>query len=236
MRVLVVDDEALARALLRSLLEELPDLEIVAEASEGAQAVASAREARAELVFLDIDMPGLNGVLAAAEIVRGGAELIFVTAHEQHALDAFELGAADYLLKPVRRLRLATAVERARQRLAARAPLPERTAQDEIWAPIAHGSARLVLADLIRVEAAGDHLYLHTAERAYLYRATMTGLAPRLTAAGLIRVHRSCFVRPDQVVKIIRRGKRLILCLEGGSQTPVGATYRSAVLSAFAPD
>lgn len=233
MRVLIVDDEPLARSLLAALLNELPDLEVVGEAAEGAEAAAMARATAADLVFLDIDMPGLNGVLAAAEITRDGAEVVFVTAHEAHAVEAYELGAADYLMKPVRRLRLATAIERVRRRRTARDELAAPAEEDVLWIPVAHGVVRVALGEVMRVEAAGDHVYLHTARRAFLYRATMGGLQGRLEAAGLLRVHRSAFVRPAAVDAIRRSGKRLALRLSDGHEVPVGPLYRSAALGAL---
>lgn len=235
MRVLIVDDEPLARALLSALLAELPGLEVVGEAAEGAEAAAAARAMGADLVFLDIDMPGLNGVLAAAEIIRGGAEVVFVTAHEGHAVEAYELDAADYLMKPVRRLRLAAAIDRVRRRRSAKVePAPEATVQEDVlWVPVTQGVVRLPFSDVMRVEAAGDHVYLHTAQRAFLYRATMSGLQARLEAAGLLRVHRSAFVRPAAVQAIQRSGKRLFLRLSDGHEAPVGPLYRIAALGAL---
>jgi len=234
MKAVVVDDEPLARDLLCALLAEMPDVEVVGDAGDGAGGLAVVRETGADLVFLDIDMPGLNGVLAAAEIRRAGVEVIFVTAHEGHAVEAFELDAADYLMKPVRRLRLAAAVERARQRLATRAPPPPGSGEeDALWVPLAQGAARIALREVVRVEAAGDYVELHTAQRAYLYRATMGALQPRLEAAGLLRVHRSAFIRPDDLQAIRQSGRRLTLRLESGAEIPVGPNYRAAVLSAL---
>ncbi|WP_167737656.1 LytR/AlgR family response regulator transcription factor [Sphingomonas parva] len=253
MRLVVADDEPLARDLLRTLLEELPGLAVAALAEDGEEAIAAARAHRPDLVFLDIDMPNGNGVHAALEIARLGAEVIFVTAHEEHAVDAFEVGAVDYLLKPVRRPRLARAIERARLRYEARrpaqsteptlpapaqsaedavaAPEPAAAPDDAFWVPVLRGTVRVAVDDVERVEAAGDHVYLHAAGRAYLYRSTMAEMEQRLQGSGLLRVHRSAFIRPERVVATHRRGKVLALELSDGTQIPVGPRFRAAALA-----
>lgn len=240
MRVAIADDEPLARELLRALLAELPGIELVGEAEDGDGAVALARDSKPDLIFLDIDMPHRTGIHAAIELTRDAIEVIFVTAHEEHAIDAFEVGAIDYILKPVRRPRLAKAMERAALRHRARAepaspgPAPEQPAADEaFWVPVLRGTARVAIADIHRIEAAGDHVYLHTAERAYLHRITMADLEHRLRGTGLIRVHRSAFVRPGHVVATSRRGKMLVLSLGDGSEVAVGPNYRTAALEAL---
>lgn len=237
MNVLIVDDEPLARELLRTLLSELPDIQGVDEAVDGMDALAKFEARRPDLIFIDIEMPGLNGVHAGLRLAAQGAAIIFVTAHEAHALDAFEVGAVDYLLKPVRRPRLATAVERARrQRI--RRPSGDEPVQPAagaaIWVPIATGATRVPVEEIVRVQAAGDHVYLHTARRAYLYRTTMANLEQRLQGSSLVRVHRSAFLRPEQVVSVFRQGKRLTLRLQDGAAVAVGANYRDAVLAVLA--
>lgn len=241
MKIVVADDEPLARALLRSLLEEMPGLEVVAEAADGVEATELAQKLSPDLVFLDIDMPGGNGIHAAVEITRHASEVIFVTAHEEHAIDAFEVGAIDYILKPLRRPRLARAMERARRRHEARqvptdtraAAPDERSCEEDAAFWIAgHGRiVRVAVADIVRVEAAADHVYFHTAERAYLYRITMGELEKRLRGSGLMRVHRSAFVRPDRVTGMRRHGKVLELTLDDGTEVSVGPRYREATLA-----
>lgn len=245
MRVVVADDEPFARDLLLALLAELPGLEVVAEASDGEEAVAAAREHRPDLVFLDIDMPNLNGVHAALQISGLGPEVIFVTAHEEHAVDAFEVGAVDYLLKPLRRPRLNKAVERARLRHEARQAQPQRAgpaipepvpppgSEPAFWLPVSRGAVRVPVRDVVRIEAAGDHAYLHTAQRAYLHRITMAALEEKLEGSGLLRVHRSAFIRPERVTRIERRGKVMTLSLDDGTQIPVGPRFRAATLEAL---
>lgn len=118
MRVVIADDEPLARALLRALLEEEGGIQILAEARDGAEAVAMVERFQPDAVFLDVDMPGRGGMDAAREVQAfSGTEIVFLTAHPPHAIDAFELGAADYLLKPLGRERLRKAVDRLSGRL-----------------------------------------------------------------------------------------------------------------------
>jgi two-component system LytT family response regulator len=242
MKIVLADDEPLARALLRALLDELPGLEVVAEAADGVAAIEAVAQHRPDLVFLDIDMPGRNGIHAALEIQRDGTEVIFVTAHEEHAVDAFDVGAIDYLLKPVRRPRLIKAMERARLRHDARQapaaadPPTSRTGdmvteENIFWIPVRSGTARIAVDDILRVEAAADHVYFHTAERAYLYRITMTELERRLESSGLIRVHRSAFIRPERVRGTQRRGKVLEFLLDDGTQIAVGPSFRAAAMA-----
>lgn len=240
MKVLVADDEALARDLLRALLAQLPGVEVVADASDGQAAIDAAAACAPDLVFLDIDMPGRDGITAGQELARQGREVIFVTAHEAHAVEAFDMGAVDYLLKPVRRPRLVTAIERALRRFEARSvaqPVPAATHGDDgaLWVPVRHGTVRLAIADIVRVEAAGDLVYLHAAQRAYLYRTTMAELEQRLAGSGLIRVHRSAFIRLERVTGTRRRGKVIELLLDDGTQVPVGPRFRTAALRHLRP-
>lgn len=238
MRVVIADDEPLARALLRTLLEEQDGVEVVGEAADGEAAVAAVRAAAPDLVFLDIDMPHRNGLHAAEAIADGAAQVIFVTAHEEHAVDAFELGAIDYVLKPVRRARLRRTLDRAARRHAAHGEAPEAPApepagegEDGFWVPVLRGLARVAIPDIVRVEAARDHVYFHTAERAYLFRITMAELERRLEGSGLLRVHRSSFVRPERITGVKRHGKSMTVLLDDGASVPVGSTYRQAVLA-----
>lgn len=239
MKVLIADDEPLARALLRALIGELPGMEIIGEGSDGLEAVELARAQRPDLVFLDINMPGQSGVHAALEIAKTGVEVIFVTAHEEHAVDAFDMGAVDYILKPLRRPRLVKAVERASRRfharLASEARVESTTLPDKVdssfWVPVRNGTVRVAIGDIMRVEAAGDLVYLHTLERAHFFRITMSELEKRLQGSGLVRIHRSAFIRPDRVVETRRHGKVIELVLDDGTRVPIGPRFRAAALA-----
>ena len=241
MKVLIAEDEALARALLRTLLEETEGIEVVGEAEDAGQAVALADRLHPDAVFLDIDMPGGNGINAAHALQqRCSAEIVFVTAHEPHAVDAFELGAADYVLKPVRRPRLAKALDRLRARLHERQAAeaePQGTAEDfagpAFWVRTLRGRVRVDASDILRIEAARDHVYFHTAERSYLHRITMDELEEKLRGTDMVRVQRSAFVRLDKVRAIVRKGKSMRLELEGGTEVRVGPHYQARTLAAL---
>lgn len=241
MRILIVDDESLSRELTRCLLSEIDDAEVIGEAADGSEALAMIARDRPDAIFLDISMPGRNGIQTAIELVPQDIDIVFLTAHEDYAVDAFELGAADYVLKPLRRPRLAKTMERVRQRQAARraqsqtevvAAEPAKTEEDVFWVPVLGGVARVDVASIQRVEAARDHVYFHTEARAYLYRITMAELEPRMAAGGLIRVHRSAFVRPSAVREIQRRGKTTTLTLSDNCVVPVGPLYRAQAVAA----
>ena len=240
MKILIAEDEPLARALLRTLLAEAGGVEVVGEAASGDEAVELAERLRPDAVFLDIDMPGGSGIHAAHELrSRTAAEIVFVTAHELHAVDAFELGAVDYVLKPVRRLRLATVLERLRARLrekGRKAPAERGRrrgdgAEPAFWVRTRAGNVRVQIADVEWIEAARDHVYLHAGVESYLYRTTMAELEKRLRGSGLVRVQRSAFVRLSKVAAILRNGKAATLELESGAQVPVGPNYHEAVLA-----
>lgn len=243
MKIVIAEDEPLARDLLRALLAEAQGVELVGEAATGDEAVELCDRLRPDVVFLDIDMPGSSGIHAAHELKsRLGPEIVFVTAHELHAVDAFELGAVDYVLKPVRRPRLATVLERIRARLREK----ERRSGGErdrirldkpepiFWVRTRQGNVRVPVGEIEWIEAARDHVHFHTEARSYLYRTTMAELEPRLQGSGLARVQRSAFVRLSRVKAILREGKAVSLELESGACVPVGPTYQEQTLARLA--
>ena len=242
MKVVIVDDEPLSRELTRCLLAEIDDVDIVGEAENGADGLALIARVQPDAIFLDINMPGRNGIQTAIELVPQEIDIIFLTAHDAYAVDAFELGAADYVLKPLRRPRLAKALARVRQRQLARragalpggaaADAPGEVGEDVFWVPVRNGLARVDVASIQRVEAARDHVYFHTQDRAYLYRITMAELEPRMAVGGLIRVHRSAFVRPSAVREVHRRGKITTFTLADQCVVPVGPLYRAQAIAA----
>jgi two-component system, LytTR family, response regulator len=252
MRVLLVDDEALALDRLDTFFRDLEGVEVVGRARDGDEALEKIRELTPELVILDIQMPGKTGLRAAGEIdVQPRPEIVFVTAHEHYAPDAFDVDAADYLLKPVRFDRLRQAVDRARRRRAMRdaearaGQLEEQVEQlkagqaprphddDGFWVPERHGQRRVPTDTIDWIEAARDYVLLHTAMRSHLLRITMSALEERLAGSKLLRVHRSAFVRPDKVVEVKRSGRTICLVLNGGAEVQVGPSYVAGVRAAL---
>lgn len=236
--VLIVDDEPPAIERLCAFFANLPDIRIVGTASNGIEAKEAIEKLQPDLVMLDIQMPGLSGLAVAGSLsVDDRPEIVFVTAFEHFAPDAFEVEAADYLLKPVRFDRLRQAVDRARRRrdgrlAVARGVAPESEYDDAIWVAMRRGQVRVPVEMIDWVEAAGDYALLHTKTQAYLYRTTMSALEKRLDPRQLRRVHRSAFVRPERVTEIRREDKWLVtLILDSGVQVAVGPHYVRDVIA-----
>ena len=195
MKVLIVDDEELARLRLRTLIESLPELDaqVIGEAGDADEALAMLREEFADVVLLDIRMPGRDGVRLAAQFSKlpQRPAVVFVTAHAEHALKAFELEALDYLTKPVRRERLLAALQRVQPRRAAAAePAPE--------VPVLVVSdrgrvLRVPHAEVLYLKAEQKYVTLRTAEHSHLLDDSLAELEPRLGDA-FIRIHRNALV------------------------------------------
>ncbi len=241
LKVLLVDDEPAALERLSALFAQIPDTRLVGLARNGREAAQAIAELSPDLVMLDIQMPELSGLaLASALPAETRPEIVFVTAFELYAADAFAVEAADYLLKPVRFDRLRQAVERARRRRtlqkafeqqAEAAPARENDL-DGIWVATRQGHVRVAVSEIDWIEAAKDYVLLHTATRSHIHRITMSALEQALDPARMIRVHRSAFVSPDRVEAVNRLGKGLIaLVLRDGVVVPVGPTYVKAVQS-----
>jgi two-component system LytT family response regulator len=202
MRALIVDDEAPARAKLRRLLAAESDVEIVGEATTGREAIAAIKRSGPDVVFLDIQMPGLNGFDVAAAVDQDGPFLVFVTADGSQALRAFDVGAVDYLLKPFTPDRFARVLNRARARVRAPAPdaaPPVRPFLQRVLV-IENGRAVFLPVERIdRVEADRNYVQLWSAGACHRVRATIASLAERLDPAQFLRINRSTLVRLDAV-------------------------------------
>ena len=247
MRVLLVDDEALALDRLRTLFADIDDVEVVGQASDGDMALEQIQALQPDLVILDIQMPGRNGLRTAAALEpEERPEIIFVTAHEHYAPDAFEVDAADYLLKPVRFDRLRQAVTRARRRRELRDQAEQsgklmeevetlrakggtRTDDAGFWVPERHGHRWVPVESIGWIEAARDYVLLHTETRSHMLRATMSALEEKVEGSGLMRVHRSAFVRPEKVAEVRRANRSLTLVLDDGANVQVGPSYTDSL-------
>lgn len=197
--VLVVDDERPALDELSWLLERDPRIGSVRSAGSAAEALRVLQDGGVDAVFLDIHMPGLSG-LDLAQVLSNFKEpprVVFVTAHDEHAVEAFDLRAVDYVLKPVRAERLAEAV----RRLLEAAPAPQQT-DDQI--PVERGGVTRFIrrADVRYVEAQGDYARLHTAADSHLVRTPLTTLAEEWAASGFVRIHRSLLVNLAHVREV----------------------------------
>ncbi len=249
MRVLVVDDEPLAVDWVVQGLRRLPDAEIVGSAGDGDEALAKVRALKPDVIFLDIQMPGKTGIEVANVLAdAGGPDVVFVTAFSDFAADAFDLDAADYLLKPVRHDRIAEAMSRARrrrelhrahQRLVAlearlaeveRSQEPGETYPPAFWIKQRNGRVRVPVADIRRIEADKDYALIHTSLKTYILRTTMRDLERQLNPRQILRVHRGAFVRLTCVARVERGGRGAMrLHMEDGAVVDVGASYAASV-------
>jgi two-component system LytT family response regulator len=231
-RAVIVDDEDLARQILREYLRGEEDIEIVAECANGFAAVKAVAEQKPDLMFLDIQMPKLDG-FEVLELVDREVAVVFVTAFDQYAMKAFDAAAVDYLLKPFAADRLRTALERVRRRLGENQPMP--AASDLKSAARAPGQyvERIVVKDGSRVhvipvgkldfaEAQDDYVSLRSEKKNYLKQQTISSLEASLDPARFVRVHRSFIVNLERIAKIepYTKDARLAM-LADGSQVPV---------------
>jgi two-component system LytT family response regulator len=244
LRILIVDDERLARRRLRALLEARDDVEVVGESADGAGAVRDLLGLLPDLVFLDVRMPDMDGFEVLAAL--GGTPrpaVVFVTAYGDHALRAFEVHAVDYLLKPFEDERVGEAVERTLTRLhprestemegRLRALLAERGGALDADRLVVRSGARTTFLspfEIDWIEADGSYVRLHVGPRAWLLRESLTRLEQRLAASGFQRIHRSTLVNLERV-RETRHGTRgsLELVLEQGAVLVVSRRFRERV-------
>jgi two-component system LytT family response regulator len=228
-RVLIVDDEAPARAILREMLSAEPDVEILGEATTGLEAVKTAAELKPDAVFLDIEMPKLDG-FEVLELLDPQVAVVFVTAYDSHALRAFEVHAVDYVLKPYRAERLREALSRARARvgdrpdptlLARAARLPGQYAHRVVVKDGAHIHV-IPVEHLDYAQAQDDYVALRTQGKTLLKAQTLAGLEASLDPSLFVRVHRSFLVRLDRIRALEPYGKNdHVAILADGTRVPV---------------
>jgi two-component system LytT family response regulator len=258
LRTLIVDDESLARRGLRLRLEDHPDLELVGECDNGWAALDAVAELRPDLMLLDIQMPGMDGFEVVRRLQSDSMPMIvFVTAFDQYAVEAFEINAVDYVLKPVEEERLKSAIERAvahhlKQDLADQKQnlvkvFMEITGADPTEVEeLASGSAagypdrlsirdgdetrRVPVAEIDWVDAAGDYMCVHTGQDTHIMRITMKQLESMLNPLHFLRIHRSTIVNSQRIesARHLSNGEYL-LSLTGGAQLKVSRTYRDRV-------
>ncbi|NRR30597.1 response regulator transcription factor [Oxalobacteraceae bacterium] len=213
MRIIIVDDEALARGVVREYLDEYPAARIVAECANGFEAVKAIETLAPDLVLLDIQMPGLDG-FEVAGLVAGKTRFIFATAYDQYAIKAFEFHALDYLLKPFSQKRFDQAIEHAFQQLGSAAATPAAAidaaraeAQGKQYlerVPVREGSKVHVLtcAQIVSIEAQDDYACISAAGRSYLKNQRLSELESQLDPAAFLRVHRSWIVNIGCISRI----------------------------------
>jgi two-component system, LytTR family, response regulator len=242
-RVLVVDDEPLARVGVITRLSAYSDLLVVGECSTGEEARAKIPQVLPDLIFLDVEMPGISGLDLLRELPRDQARcIVFLTAHEEYALDAFHVEALDYLLKPIDDARFAACIDRARRMLA----LHRQEANFErlygLLAntennggtikrfPVRRGNefTFVQVEDVDWIEGLGDYAGLHVGDRTHLIREPLTSLEERLDSRQFVRIHRSTIVQVERTLRVEPLANRdAILTLRNGKALRVSRTYRS---------
>ena len=225
-RALLVDDEAPARSELAYLLAGQAGVQVVGEAASAREALDLARDLAPDVVFLDVEMPGLSGV-EAAPLVRERTDppaVVFVTAHERYAVDAFAVEAFDYLLKPVDPDRLARVVERLQERSV------ENVLPVERVPVVSAGGTELLDYDQVHyARADGDYSRVHTYDRSYLCTASLGELEERLPSSRFVRIHRSYLVNLSKVAGVRRASpERLCLQLADAQKTELDVARRQA--------
>jgi two-component system response regulator AlgR len=233
LRTLIVDDEPLAIERMQVLCAEIDALSVVGTASDGEAALTLATKLSPDLVLLDMTMPGMDGLAVARELGRHQApSVIFVTAHEDFAVEAFDLDAIDYVLKPVGRDRLERAVARV---LARRGAAKDGDAGGgwlrEFWVPHRSELLRIDVNQVERIDAERDYVRLHVAQgngegRSYLLLQTIAGLEAKLDPEQFIRIHRSTILRRDGIKGLRHEGLGVWSAeLDGGETLRIGRTY-----------
>jgi two-component system LytT family response regulator len=246
-QTLIADDEVLARRKLRQFLSEEPDIQIAGEGSTASEILELARASNPQLLFLDVQMPGVNGIDLAYKLADSGnvmPQIIFTTAYDRYALQAFDLHAVDYLLKPFTAERLHSAVDRARGQLQANQKSAEREP--------GNGSGTNSFASRIVFKSRGRILFLPVSEirwigaeenyvricngtETHLLRETMASMEKRLDPSLFLRVHRSAIVNL-QYVKEVRTESRgdFIVQLKNGQKVPMSRSYHARIGEMFA--
>jgi two-component system, LytTR family, response regulator len=244
LRVVIVDDEPVARDLLRSMLTESGPIEVVAECRNAQEAIAAIREHDPDVVFLDVEMPGGDGFSVIEAIgVRKMPATVFVTAYDHYAIKAFEVLATDYLLKPFDERRLESTLNRLTGRARQGYDRAEgrilhlleelrdlRRYADRLAVEVGDHKAFVATAQIDWIEAKGKHSLVHTGDTTYVLRDGLTDVAARLDPADFIRIHRSSIVRIDRIKEVHRwfRGDYHFVLADGTKLTS-GATYKKAI-------
>jgi two-component system, LytTR family, response regulator len=231
-RVLIVDDEAPARARLKRLLAPFEDVQLAGEASDGAAALELVVRFTPDVLFLDVQMPELSGLDVAASLPDGGPAVVFVTAFDRYAIDAFDAQAVDYLLKPVDPARLARTVQRLRERRStsrARAAPPAQLVIPD------RGRMHVVRCEAVDwLEAADNYVIVHAGAQHWLMRRTLAGLLADLGEA-FVRCHRSAAVALGHVTQLRSRDKGdATVLLRSGAQVACSRQYRAELVRRLA--
>jgi two-component system response regulator AlgR len=227
LRTLIVDDEPLAIERMQVLCSEIPHLTVIGTASDGDSALRLSDKLNPDLLLLDMTMPGMDGLTVARQVAKTDAPpaVIFVTAHENFAVEAFDLDAVDYVLKPVAADRLERAIGRA---LARRESVRADGQQwlSEFWVPNRSELLRIDADEVSRIDAERDYVRLHVGNGSYLLLQTIAGLEAKLDPEKFIRIHRSTILRKDMIRGLRHEGLGVwSVEMEDGEDLRIGRTY-----------
>ena len=242
---LIVDDEPLARDRLQKLLDGVPDVTVIGQCTNGKEAVKVIRDKTPDLVFLDVQMPELDGFGVLAQLEPGKMPVvIFVTAHDKFALKAFEVHAVDFLLKPFDRERFQTALKRAKERLKQKRPgefdqrlaallaeiKPEAASMERMAVKTSGRVIFIKTADIDWIEAADNYVSLHVGTESHLHRETLTALAERLPPKKFMRISRSTIVNVDRIKELqpLFHGEYAVI-LRNGTTLTLSRSYRDVL-------
>lgn len=226
MRVLIADDEPIAREILREHLESIPSIQIAGEAANGAEAAQRILDLDPDVVLLDQQMPEMDGLSVVRKLRARMPMVIFVTAFEQHALDAFDVGAIDYLLKPVRKERLEKALEKARRQWTP----PLRPARKKVAGRRGSDIYLLDPAEIIAFQAEGELVHIVTANQKYLAEAPLKDLEKDSALASFRRIHRATLINTDHIRKISPlSSRRWLLTMSNGFEAIVSKRLANSI-------
>lgn len=236
-RVLVADDEPLARSMVAGLLREDPEVGEIVECGDGAAAAQAIGEQAVDIAFLDVEMPEIDGLEVASRLSAGYPAVVFVTAFSEYAAQAFDVRAVDYVVKPFSDARFREAVARAKERVAERRartgpPTEEAPYLDRL---VARDAGRLIViptAQIVWIEAQDYYVRIHSARGRHMLRATLASLGSRLDPARFMRVHRAAIVNLSWVRSVEDAGGQLTLST--GETIPVSRARRREVEAALA--
>lgn len=238
LRVALVDDEPLARARIRRLLADDPEVVVVGECDSVEALRQLVAETRIDALFLDIEMPEADGFSAVSVLPEPRPQIVFVTAYSEYAAQAFDIEATDYLVKPIAQARLNDAVARLRARRATAMPtappLPATAYPERLPLPIGRRIQLVEVSAIDRVLAQANYLEVRSGGRSYVMRRSLASLEKQLDPARFIRVHRSHIVRVDAVAQIEAQPfGRYRLTLKDGTRLHSGRSHRTRVRAAF---
>lgn len=224
MKCLIVDDNTMARMAMKQLVKQVKDLELVQECADAMEAYNTINEKQVDLLFLDIEMPGMSGLDLIRNLGNKKPLIIFTTAKKDYAVEAFELNVVDYLVKPVSHARFLQAIEKANEAYASNKQ--EVKVEDQAFVFVKDNGVlkRVNVDDILFLEAMGDYVKVHTSQKFHVLHSTLKAIEEKLPPSKFIRVHRS-YITSINKIDSIQDGVIAI----GKSTIPVADTYRSAL-------